>query len=90
MPLSRGRYRGHDFNRMVCLFTMLNGEETVNCAVSWTLMDDLERARGTRAHERDTQFERLRDVIETIASRKFFSIPDGEKPDEILITSRDR
>jgi hypothetical protein len=45
MPLQRGEILGHDFNRMVVDFTMLNQDKTVRCAISTAAMDDLE---GTR------------------------------------------
>ena len=90
MALFRDSYRGHDFDRMVCLFDMKNGEEMVHCAVSWSAMDNLESARNLRQTEREAQFERLRDSIEDIASRKFFSMRDGERPRELVVNSIDR
>jgi hypothetical protein len=34
MPLTQGRIVGHDNERLVFRFTMLNGDETVNCQIS--------------------------------------------------------
>ena len=90
MPLFRDVYRGHDYDRMVCLFDMKNGEAMVHCAVSWSAMDNLENAKNLRQNDRDAQFERLRDSIEDIASRKFYAMRDGERPRELVINSIDR
>ncbi len=90
MPLSRDSYRGHDFDRMVCLFDMKNGDDMIHCAISWSAMDSLEHASNVRQTERAAQFERLRDNIEAITSRKFFSMRDGERPREIAVNSLDR
>ncbi len=90
MPLGRDSYRGHDFDRMVCLFDMKNGEEAVHCAISWSAMDGMDGASNVRQTEREAQFERLRERIEDMASRKFFAMRDGERPREIAVNSLDR
>ena len=72
MPLRQGEVHGHDFNRMVVGFTMLNQDKVVQCAISTAAMDDLEGNRDVKAHQRVEQFMRLREVIEEQASRKFF------------------
>ena len=71
MPLRQGEVHGHDFNRMVVGFTMLNQDKVVQCAISTAAMDDLEGNRDVKAHQRVEQFMRLREVIEEQASRKF-------------------
>lgn len=73
MPLLQGKVRGFDFARMTVDFTMLNGTEQVTCGISAAAMDDLEGTDNVTAEQRITQFHRLRDRIETLASRKFCS-----------------
>ena len=72
MRLRRGEVQGHDFNRMVVEFTMLNQGKIILCAISTEAMDDLEGSRNVRSDQRVDQFMRLREVIEEQASRKFF------------------
>lgn len=71
MPLQRGEVQGYNFNRMVVEFTMLDQDTIVVCAISTAAMDDLEDGRALKPEQRVDQFLRLRDVIETRASRKF-------------------
>lgn len=72
MPLQAGEIRGHDFNRSVVEFTMVNQGNIILCAISTAAMDDLEGRRDVKADQRIDQFMRLREVIEERASRKFF------------------
>jgi len=72
MPLQQGDVQGYDPNRMVVEFTMLNQDKVIRCAISTAAMDDLEGRRDVKPEERVGQFERLRDVIEQQASRKYF------------------
>ncbi len=72
MPLQRGDVQGYDSNRMIVAFTMLNQGKAVPCAISTAAMDDLEDKRNVLPDQRLDQFERLREVIEERASRKFF------------------
>jgi hypothetical protein len=90
MPLAQGRYRGYDFGRGSYLFTMKNGEEEVKFAASRELADDLEgNHKPLSETQRDAQFERLRSALESRAQRKFFLMPNGERPEEILLTTED-
>lgn len=66
MPLRRGEVQGFNVNRMVVEFTMLNQDKVIQCAISTVAMDDLEGGPGVKADQR------LREVIEEQASRKFF------------------
>jgi hypothetical protein len=43
MTLERGSIRGFEHDRMVMLFSMMDGGTEVPCAVSSSAMDDLER-----------------------------------------------
>ena len=44
MALGRGAIIGFDHDRMVMLFSMLDGDKEVRCAVSSSAMDDLKTA----------------------------------------------
>ncbi len=71
MPLTRGRIVGYDDERLAYGFTMLNGDETVDCQISDAAMDELAGVRGTPSTARQEQFLKHRDAIEQIASRLF-------------------
>ena len=71
MTLARGNIRGYEDDRMVLLFSMMDGAREVPCAVSASAMDELEHVPRTPAGQREEQFARLRDRIEACASRKF-------------------
>ena len=64
MALTRGSFGGYEFDRMVVLFSMIDGEREVRCAVSTSAMDDLEKPARIKPEEREAQFMRLRDRIE--------------------------
>jgi Protein of unknown function (DUF1488) len=68
MTLMRGNIGGYEFNRMVVLFSMIDGPKEIPCAVSAAAMDDLEHVSRTAPDEREQQFLRLRDRIEQCAS----------------------
>ena len=71
MTLERGSIKGFEHDRMVMLFSMMDGGKEISCAISSSAMDDLERGAKARPDQRDEQFLRLRDQIEQCASRKF-------------------
>src|SRR6266567_329399 len=73
MTLERSDLKGYEFDRMVMLFSMMDGAKEVPCAISTSAMDDLEHAARTKPNEREEQFLRLRDRIEQCASRKFLA-----------------
>jgi hypothetical protein len=75
MPLIRGRIVGHDSERLAFKFTMLNGDETVECQISDAAMDELAGVKGTESLARQAQFMALRDAIERIASDMFDVAP---------------
>ena len=75
MPLTRGRITGYDNERLAFKFTMLNGEETVECQISDAAMDELAGVKGTDSLARQAQFTALRDAIERIASDMFDAAP---------------
>jgi hypothetical protein len=71
MPLTRGRIVGYDDERLAFGFTMLNGDDTVDCQISDAAMDELAGVRGSPSTARQAQFLEHRDAIERIASRLF-------------------
>jgi len=75
MPLTRGRVVGHDGERLAFKFTMLNGEETVDCQISDAAMDELAGVKGTESLARQAQFVAMRDAVERIASDMFDAAP---------------
>jgi hypothetical protein len=89
MTLARGSIRGYEFDRMVLLFSMLDGAREVPCAVSASAMDDLEHVPRTPANRREEQFARLRDRIEECASRKFLAREFEGSPPGIIVRSID-
>jgi hypothetical protein len=71
MPLTRDRIIGHDIERLAFRFTMLNGDDIVECHISDAAMDELGGTRGTESMARQAQFVALRDAVEEIASDMF-------------------
>ena len=73
MSLTRGLILGYNNQCMTFGFTMFNDGEVIEFAISAAAMDDLVGgARGTLT-DREAQFLRLREAIESIASAKFHS-----------------
>ena len=89
MPLDRGNVKGFEHGRMVMLFSMMNGDKEISCAVSSSAMDDLERGVKAKPDQRDEQFLRLRDRIEEIASRKFLAQEFEGTPRGIILRTLD-
>jgi hypothetical protein len=71
MPLTRGRILGYDKERMAFGFSMLNGEEEVQCQISAAALDDLVGGPRGSYVDRETRFSQLRETIEILASAKF-------------------
>ena len=89
MTLERGSFQRFEFDRMVVLFSMMDGANEVPCAVSTSAMDDLEHATRTKPDQREEQFLRLRDRIEQCASRKFIAREFEGTPLGIVLRSID-
>lgn len=89
MPLVFQRTRGHNFRTGTYLFDMLDGGSVVQCGVSDAAMDDAERCHDVKAHERDAQFERLKDRILDCASLKYFAGRLEPSEPRILIRTAD-
>lgn len=85
MPLIRGEFRGYEFERMVILFSMIDGANEIPCAISTSALDELESVSRSKPNEREAQFMRLRDRIEACAARKFQAMEfEGSPPGIIL------
>lgn len=85
MALTRGEFQSYDFNRMVVLFTMMNGLTEISCAISTDAMDHLDGSNRTPPAQRERQFLRLRDRIEERATQKFSDVElEGNPPGVIL------
>jgi uncharacterized protein DUF1488 len=90
MTLATGQFLSYDFNRMVVLFTMKDDQTDVPCAISTAAMDDLDRTSGAKTPlQREEQFFRLRDLIETCAARKYLEVGREGNPPGIILRSID-
>ena len=89
MTLERGNVKGFEHDRMVMLFSMMDGSKEIACAISSSAMDDLERGPRTKPDQREEQFLRLRERIEQCASRKFDAREFEGKPPGIILRSVD-
>ena len=89
MALTRGSFRGYEYDRMVILFSMVDGQREIPCAISTTAMDDLESLARSKPDQREAQFMRLRDRIEERAARKFLAKEFEGTPPSIILRSID-
>ena len=89
MALTRGSFGGYEFDRMVVLFSMVDGQKEISCAVSTSAMDDLEKPARTKPDQREAQFMRLRDRIEERAACKFLAMEFEGTPPGIILRSMD-
>ena len=89
MTLTRGRLIGYEFDRMVMVFSMVDGQREIPCAISTSAMDDLESLARSKPNQREAQFMRLRDRIEERAARKFLAMEFEGTPPGIILRSID-
>ena len=89
MALTRGSFGGYEFDRMVVLFSMVDGQREIPCAVSASAMDDLEKPERSKPDQREAQFMRLRDQIEKRAAQKFIAREFEGTPPGIILRSLD-
>ena len=89
MALTRGSFLRYEFDRMVILFSMVDGQREIPCAISTSAMDDLETPARTKPNEREAQFMRLRDRIEECAACKFLAMEFEGTPPGIILRSID-
>jgi uncharacterized protein DUF1488 len=88
MTLARGRFIAYEYDRMVVLFSMLDGEKEIPCAVSTSAMDELEGVRA-REGQREAQFMRLQVRIEACAAGKYQATEFEGTPPRIVLRSID-
>jgi phage shock protein A len=74
---------------MVILFSMIDGQTEIPCAISTSALDELESVSRSRPNEREAQFMRLRDRIEERAARKFLASEFEGTPPRIILRSID-
>jgi Protein of unknown function (DUF1488) len=89
MALTRGSFRGYEYDRMVVLFSMVDDQREIPCAVSTAAMDDLEKPARTKSDQREAQFMRLRDRIEERAACKVLAREFEGTPPGIILRSMD-
>ncbi len=89
MALTRGSFGGYEFDRMVVLFSMVDGQREIQCAVSTSALDELEKPTRTKSDQREAQFMRLRDRIEERAASKFAARELEGTPPGIVLRSID-
>jgi hypothetical protein len=89
MTLTRGAFRGFEFDRMVLLFSMMNDKVEIPCAISTDALDSLEKTGRIAPAQREAQFERLRDRIEDCAIRKFQNSEFEGKPPGLILRRTD-
>ncbi|GEC17398.1 MULTISPECIES: DUF1488 family protein [Nitrobacter] len=88
MTLTRGAFDRFEYDRMVVLFSMMNDEVEIPCAISTDALDSMENSGRIAPAQRAAQFERLRVRIEACAIRKFqLSEFEGKPPGLILRTT---
>jgi hypothetical protein len=75
MPLMRDKIVGHDLERLAFRFTMLDGDEVVQCQISDAAMDELAGMQGTESSARQAQFLSLRGTVERLASELYDEAP---------------
>ena len=89
MALTRGSFRGYEYDRMVILFSMIDGQKEIPCAISTSALDELEGLARNKPDQREAQFMRLRDRIEERAARKFLAMEFEGTPPGIILRSMD-
>ena len=89
MALTRGSFQSYEFDRMVVLFSMIEDERNVSCAISTSAMDELDKGERVQPEQREVQFMRLRDKIEQRAAEKFAAKEFEGTPPGIVLRSLD-
>jgi hypothetical protein len=87
--LERGSIKGFEHHRMVMLFSMMDGDTEVSCAVSSQAMDEMDHVAWTAPERREEQFLRWRDRIEQRASRKFLAGSFEGRPPGVILRGLD-
>ena len=71
MPLMRGKPVGYDAGSMTFKFTMMNGQQIMQCQVSIAALSDLADRRRCSTGDLQAEFKANRELIEAIASALF-------------------
>jgi hypothetical protein len=82
MTLTRDRFIGSEYDRMVVLFSMPDGWREISCAIPTSALDELEGMARASANQREQKFVRRRERIEACAdgkyqATKFEGVPPG-------------
>jgi hypothetical protein len=89
MTLRQSRFISYEYDRMVVLFSMLDGQKEIPCAISISAMDELEGVVRAKATQREAQFMRLRERIEACADGKYQATEFEGSPPGIVLRSID-
>ena len=76
-------------DRGFMLFSMVDRQREIPCAISTSAMDHLESLARSPPNQREAQFIRLRDRIEERAARKFLAMEFEGAPPGIVLRSID-
>lgn len=74
---------------MVVIFTMMNDQREVSCAISTEAMDFIEGTRSIKPAQREAQYLRLRSKIDARAERKILAVEHEGNPPAIVLRSID-
>ena len=88
MPLSSGQLVEYDDARRIFMFTMRNRDETVQCEISSSAVDDLAGKSSIGPDARKAQFLAVRHEIERAASAVFDSRPDDDQGGVVRIFAK--
>jgi len=89
MALERGSIRGFEHHRMVMLFSMMDGENEVPCAVSNLAMDEMDHVAWTTPDRREEQFFAMARPDRTMRHAKIPRRCIRGKPPGIILRSLD-
>ena len=89
MTLTAAAFKEYDTDRMVVLFTMLDGTKPVSCAVTTDAMDQMDPGQRAKASQREQQFVRLSERIAVRAAAKFAASELEGKPPGIILRAID-
>lgn len=89
MTITQGSFRSYDYNRMVVLFSVMNEQTEISCAISTAAMDDIEGTKSTKPEQREAQYMRLRAKIDARAGAKVLATEFEGHPPGIVLRSID-
>ena len=89
MALTQTTFREYDLDRSIVMFTAMNAETSVDCAITSEAMDRMESNVRTKPEQREAQFARLRDAIEIRLNQKFSESGPVGNPPRVILRSLD-